>query len=301
MARGWLVLGVLGLAACDAASSDPALDSVLAIAGAQYRPGAFPIDDGGPAARSLATRHPNNLIDRVTERANASHDPTPRAAVFGIEGYEGAWIVPAGPPDFSAPGMPTANIVFGVRAPIEVGPFTLRVAAADAEGRFGAAAEAMLVADDEPEPSGPLAIRLVWEGEADLDLHVVDALGGEAYAEKPSTMPAPVPGEPVDPTAFQKYGSLDHDGNKACRRDGRPRETIAWTMPPPAGEYVVRVDARSMCGAPGQPWAVMAYRNGELVGGARGFAAPADVRGDAADPLGEHGLGAGVLALRFSL
>jgi len=296
--HAWLLAA---LAACDAASSDPGLDTVLSIPNAQFRPGPFPQDTGGPTALSLATRHPNILIETVNERANAYLEPAARAAVFGIEGYDGAWIVPAGPPDFSAPGLPTANVVLGVRAAIEPGPFTLIVAAANAEGAYGAPATAPLVADEEPEPAGELAIRLVWDGEADLDLHVIDALGGEVYAEKPNSMPPPVPGMPVDPTDYLKFGILDHDGNKACRRDGRPRETVAWTMAPPEGEYVVRVDARSMCGSPGQSWAVMAYRNGELIGGARGFAAPADVRGDSADPLGEHGPGAGVLALRFSL
>ena len=292
---------LVALAACDAASSDPGLETVLSISNAQFRPGRFPADEGGPTAVSLATRHPNVLIERVDERATAYFDPTGRAAVFGIEGYAGAWLVPAGPPDFSAPGFPTANIVFGVRAEIEPGPFTLVVAAANAEGRFGTPATAMLVADEEPEPTGELAIRLIWEGAADLDLHVIDALGGEVYSEKANSMAPPAPGVPVDPTEYLKFGILDHDGNKACRRDGRPRETVRWTMPPPAGDYVVRIDARSMCGAPGQPWAVMAYRNGELIGAARGFAAPADVRGDSVNPLGEHGPGAGVLALRFSL
>lgn len=291
-ALGGLSLGALG--ACSAASSDPGLDAVLEIAGAQYRPGAFPGDDGGPAALALSTRHPQIVIERVGERATGTLAPEARAAVFGIEGYDGSWLVPASPPDLSAPGFPLAIAAFGVRAGIEPGPFTLRVAAADVRGRFGAPATALVIADEEAPPAGELVISLVWDGAADLDLHVVDAEGGEVWSDKPNSMPPPEPGVPVDPVEFEKHGILDHDGNKACRRDGRPNENVIWTMPPPAGAYVVRVDARAMCGAPGAAWYVAAYRAGELLGAARGFAAPDDT-------LPAHGAGAGVLALRFSL
>lgn len=287
-------LALVLLAACDAASSDRGLDAVLEIPGAQYRPGPFPGDDGGPEVVGLATRHASVVIERVGEKATGTLAPSARAAVFGIAGYDGAWIVTAGPPESSAPELPVATALFGVRAGIEPGPFTLLVAAADREGRFGARGEAMLVADEAEPPMGELVIQLVWDGAADLDLHVVDAEGGEAWSDKPNTMPPPVPGTPVDPTEFQKHGILDHDGNKACRRDGRPNEAVIWTQPPPAGDYLVRVDARAMCGAPGAAWYVAAYRNGEIVGAARGVIAPDDT-------LLPHGAGAGVLALRFSL
>ena len=287
----WLLVLVT---ACDAASSDPGLDAVLEIPGAQYRPGAFPAEDGGPAAIALSTRHPNVVIERVGEKAIGTLEPSARAAVFGIAGYDGAWIVTAGPPDASAPGLPIATALIGVRAGIEPGPFTLQVAAADRDGHFGARAETMLIADEAEPPTGELVIQLVWDGAADLDLHVVDALGGEAWSDKPNTMEPPVPGVPVDPLEFSKHGILDHDGNKTCRRDGRPNESVIWTQAPPAGEYVVRVDTRAMCGAPGAAWYVAAYRNGDLVGAARGVTASDDT-------LLPHGAGAGVLALRFSL
>lgn len=287
-------LALVVLTACDAASSDPGLDAVLSIPGAQYRPGAFPVDEGGPAVVGLATRHPSVVIERVGERATGVLEPSARAAVFGIAGYDGAWIVTAGPPESSAPELPVATALFGVRAGIEPGPFTLLVAAADRDGRYGASGEAMLVADEAEPPVGELVIQLVWDGAADLDLHVVDATGGEAWSDKPNTMPPPVPGMPVDPTEFAKHGILDHDGNMACRRDGRPNEAVIWTQSPPAGDYVVRVDTRAMCGAPGAAWYVAAYRNGDLVGAARGVTALADT-------LLPHGAGAGALALRFSL
>jgi hypothetical protein len=275
---------------------------VLEIQKAQYRPGPFPTGDGGPAALALATRHANVLLERVGERATATLEPAARAAVYGIDGYDGAWIVTAGPPDLSAPAFPTANVSFGVRAALPPGPFVLKVAAADRDGRFGAPATAELIANAVDPPAGTLVIHLEWDSAADLDLHVVDAEGGEAWSDKPNSMPTPEPGTVVDPTEYLKHGILDHDGNKACRHDGRPNENVIWTVPPPAGEYVVRVDARAMCGAPGTSWTVTVLRDGDVLGAAQGFAAPDDTLGQPGqDPIAVHGAGAGLFALRFSL
>ncbi len=64
-------------------------------------------------------------------------------------------------------------------------------------------------------------------------------------------------------------------------------------MPPPDGDYIVRVDARSMCSDASTVWTVKAYRSDQLFATARGISTPDDV-------LDAHGEGAGVLALRFS-
>jgi hypothetical protein len=289
--RAIAVLAVL--AACETASPDPGLDAILQVANAQYRPGAFPVDEGGPAALALATRHQTIAIGSLVERAIGTLEPAAHAAVFGVDGIDGAWLVPAGLPDFSAPDAPTATAIFGLADSFPPGEFTLRVAASDAGGRFGAPATVALVAED-TAVTGELVIGLSWDGPTDLDLHVIDGLGGEAWSDKPNTMPPPVPGEPVDPLEYLDHGILDHDGNAGCHRDGRPSEHVIWTRPPPAGAYVVRVDTRAMCGAASEAWTVTVHRNGELLYTARGLALPDDV-------LQPHGAGAGVLALRFSL
>lgn len=282
-----------GLAACDGASPDPGLTLQLQVAGAQYRPGPFPADVGGPAALDVQTRHAQILIDRVAEPLDATLEVPARAAAIGIEGADGAWIVRAGPPDSDTPGLPSAKAVFGVAEGFPPGPFRLVVAASDEEGRFGAPASAELMALHAAPPEGTLAIGLVWDGAADLDLHVVDPLGGEAWSDDPNTYVPPPPGEPIDPNEYKRHGILDRDANQDCRRDGRPSEYVVWTVPPPAGEYIVRVDARAMCGDAIAHWAVAAYRAGELIGAARGASTAEDV-------LGSHGAGAGVLALRFT-
>jgi hypothetical protein len=285
----------LGLAAaCTGASPDPGLAEHLQVAGGQLRPGPFPAPSGGPAALGVSTRRGLVLLDRFDEPLTATLEPAARAAAIGLVGYRGAWIVRAGPPDADTPGLPSAKATFGLAADLPPGPIEVRVAAADAEGRFGEAATLPLMALAAPPPPGELAIGLVWGGAADLDVHVVDPLGGEAWADDPNTYVPPPPGEPVDPEEYRRHGILDRDANKDCRRDGRPSEYVVWSVPPPAGSYTVRVAARAMCGDPIAHWTVVVYRAGALVTSVRGASVPEE----AGLP---SGAGAGALALRFAL
>jgi len=283
------------LAGCGtAATSDPGLAAQLQVSGAQYRPGTLPAPSGGPAAIALRTRHASLTIGEVREKLDGVLAPGTRSAVIGIAGSEGGWLLPAGVPAFDTPDDPSVAATIGLADDFPPGPFTLVAFGGDGDGRFGVPASVELIANAAPPPAGELVIALEWDGVADLDLHVVDALGGEAWADDPNTWVPPPPGEPVDPTAYLTGGILDRDGNASCHRDGRPAEHVIWTMPPPAGTYVVRVDARSLCGGPGAAWYVAAYRNTTVLGAARGVATDADVQQ-------AHGAGAGVLALRFAL
>jgi len=286
---------LLVLAGCGAsATPDPGLAALIQIPGAQYRPGPLPAPSGGPDALQLRATHAAVPIGELRERIRGTLGAGTRAAVIGLAGGDGGWVLPAAVPGFEAPDAPTVAATIGLADEFPPGPFTLVVAGGDAAGRFGAPAEVMLVAEPAAPPAGELVIALVWDGVADLDVHVVDALGGEAWSGDPNTVPAPSPGTPVDPDAYLAGGILDRDGNAGCHRDARPSEHVIWTMPPPPGGYVVRVDARSMCGAPSAAWYVAAYRSAALVGAARGVSTDADV-------LQPHGAGAGVLALRFAL
>ncbi|MDB4963054.1 MAG: hypothetical protein JWP01_3053 [Myxococcales bacterium] len=289
-------LALLALAGCEAASSDPGYAALLQVADAQFRPGGMPPDRGGPAALVVSTQHARIPIGSVDEQIRGVLDPSARVAVIGIDGVEGTWLVPAGVADLDTPGQPTAKARIGVAPEFPPGPFTLVVTASDEHGRFGAPATVELIADEVPPPTGELVIALVWDGPADLDLHVVEPDGGEAWSDKPNTMRPPAPGTPVDPAEYLKHGILDHDGNKDCHREGMPREHVIWQMPPPGGEYLVRVDTPSLCGAASAAWYVAVYRAGDPdpIAAARGISTPADV-------LEPRGAGAGVLALRFSL
>ncbi len=204
--------------------------------------------------------------------------------------------------DLTVPGFVLRGRVkyVGTKHPLARGPEgEVVIAAADERGVFGAPAMAELIAVPEDVPVGELVIELGWEGNADLDLHVVEPgpFGGEVFADDPNSF-EPVPGEPIDPDEPPKHGILDRDGNHECERMPHPSEHAIWAMPPPAGEYVVRVDAPSLCGDGSAAWYVAAYRtiNGvtELLGSARGTATPDHV-------LQPRGRGAGITALRFTL
>jgi hypothetical protein len=293
---GFIMSGLV--LSCTGVTSDPGLTSKLQIDGAQFRPGEFPSDDGGPAALTASTRHSMIVVDRFNEPVRGILGPTARAAAIGIDGSDDSWIVVASPPDVDSAGAPVAKGVMGLAADFPAGPFTLKIAAADEDGRFGAPATTTIVALDEEAPMGMLVVGLAWEGRADLDLHVVDALGGEAWSDDPNTWVMPPPGTPIDPNEFMKYGILDHDGNKDCVREARPKEHVIWQMPPPAGKYIVRVDTRAMCGDQVASWYAFASLNGTVVAQARGYTTPDDVLVPI-DPMGRAG--AGVLAFEFDV
>jgi hypothetical protein len=301
------VLAVILSSACtETASSDRGRDAALYVAGGQFRPGAFPEASGGPATLSVQSLFSTMVIGEDRQVINAAFEPATRAAIIGLVGEPGAWIVPAGPPDVDTPGQATLHATVGIDR-VMPGMVTFEVAAVDGDGRIGPASTLDVVATEAAPPDGALVVSLEWMGAADLDLHVVDPLGGEAWSGSPNTWQKPPPGLPPDPTAFLTGGILDHDGNADCTRDGTPNENVVWTtrtatngmmIAPviPSGEYVVRVDARNLCGDASAAWMVTVMSHGEVIAGpARGIATPSDVTYE------PHGAGAGITALRFQL
>jgi hypothetical protein len=302
-----LALLIAPLAGCwVTASSDPGLGTAIRVDGAQFRPGEFPGSTGGPPVLSLATAHAMVVIDEDRERIHGVLDPAAQAAVVGVAGARGAWIVPAGPPDIDTPTDASLHAVFGVTDALGPGPFALEVAAVDASGRIGDPQRVDLVAADSPPPDGDLVVSLEWTGAADLDLHVIDPTGSEVWVGHPNTWQAPPPGTPGgDPCAFLSGGILDQDANAGCTRDDRPREDVIWKtrmcttnqVAPiiPPGSYTVRVEARSLCGDASAAWAVSVQHELDVLGGARGIATPDDAT------YAPHGRGAGTTAVQFSL
>ncbi len=303
MRRALVLLLVAGCT--DGASSDPGYAALIYIDDAQFRPGAFPAATGGPPMPDVQTTEQTILLGGNRESLRVVLDPAAKAVIAGIPGARGAWIAPAGAPDFDTPDQPNVHATFGLDDALGPGPFELDVAAVDAQGRIGEPTAVPLIAAEDPPPDGDLVIGLEWTGAADLDLHVVDPTGAEAWVGHPNTYQLPPPGTPTDPCGWAAGGILDHDGNAACTRDGKPNEHVIWKtracagqMIAPAiapGTYTVRVDARSLCGDANAPWAVSIYRAGTLVAAARGIATPYDV---AYEP---HGNGAGTTALQTPL
>jgi len=274
------VVGVFGilsaLAGCDAASPDPAYDALLQVAGAQWRPGPPPAAGGGPEVVGVNAQSPTILRDSTGQRLSGALAPGATALWIGLDGDAGGWITVAGLPSVDSPDLPSIAADVALAADAPLGPVTLRLIAIDGDERAGEATTVQLVADDVAPPAGELVFALAWDGAADLDLHVIAPDGGEAWSGDPNTWDPPPPGTPPDPNAWRTGGLLDRDANAGCRRDPRPREHVIWSMPPPAGRYVVRVDTRSLCGAPSAYYVAAVYRAGatEPVAAAAGVATP---------------------------
>ena len=301
----WIVLAC----GCEAASPELGYDAELQVPGAQFRPGPFPAASGGPATESIVPLHSYAQIGLAREELTGILDPTAHAAIIGIDGVDGAWIVEAGPPGVQDPNAATIDATYGLSADTPIGPFTLLVASVNAAGSIGPATSVMLVAADLPPPTGDLVVDLSWDSTADLDLHVVDPLGNECWYRHPNTW-QPTPGVPTDPNAYLTGGWLDQDANADCVEQSDPSENVIWTtrtgvdglgqpiqVAPiiPSGTYTVRVDASSMCSDADASWFVAVYSEGALVGAASGVSTAYDVQYD------PHGAGAGLTALQFTL
>jgi hypothetical protein len=84
--------------------------------------------------------------------------------------------------------------------------------------------------------TGDIQVNITWDSPADVDLHVVDPSNSEVYwAAKTSAT----------------GGQLDLDSNAGCATDGPRAENVFWAsgLIAPHGEYLVRVDHWSSCGA----------------------------------------------------
>jgi hypothetical protein len=84
--------------------------------------------------------------------------------------------------------------------------------------------------------TGDVQVNITWDSKADVDLHVIDPTQQEIYwANRSSTT----------------GGQLDLDSNAGCGSDGPRAENIFWAsgLVAPRGDYQIRVDYWSSCGA----------------------------------------------------
>jgi hypothetical protein len=122
-------------------------------------------------------------------------------------------------------------IVFGQEVPTPV--FQMRLAGSTG-GNYGTYQESgvsMITVG-----TGDVQVNITWNSAADVDLHVVDPIGDEAFWAHTTTVSG---------------GQLDLDSNAGCGSDGPRAENVFWAsgLIPPKGEYIVRVDYWSNCGA----------------------------------------------------
>ena len=241
--------------------------------------------------------------------------PEATAVAIGLAKDNAFWILPAGGHDSVRPDLLTftAQLDFSPELAdsgvVEQGssgnlvvPVTFRGVAQD--GRLGPSIVLNLTLLS-TEPSGSLVISLRWDAPVDFDLRVLaplpDGTGTtEIWSKHPSNLP-PDTGSGLPADQQGAVGSLDFDSNADCAIDGRGQENVVWQGLPPAGHYVVRVDAFSLCGQVSADWEALATYTGLLL--TRTDGNPADVFGIATEAAtrGDHGAGAGVRAFEFDL
>ena len=118
---------------------------------------------------------------------------------------------------------------------------------------------------------GDVQVNITWNSPADLDLYVVDPFGQELYYAN---------------RELNSGGVLDIDSNAACATDGPRTENVYWPfgIVPPSGEYVVRVNNWSACGAASTDYVVTIRTRGGI---------PIIYRGRFTDPGVGGAVGAG--------
>jgi hypothetical protein len=279
-----------GVASCsNGVQADRGTDAYMQIIGAQFVRGPMPAGSASaPGVEQIVLLNENIWPGLTDFGISGAIAPAGNAAAIGLQGDRGYWIVLAKTPDVAAPTLPTFGATAEFSTGIVPGNYTLVVRAVDANGNFGLPKTQLLVGEDSPTNPplvGDLVVTLTWDNDANLDLHVVQPDGFELYWNAQAT------GSETDAGS---YGFIDYNSNANCNIDGLNREDAIWPQEPLPGQYTVRVDAASLCGAPIANWKVQAIYRGKQIAQASGVATDASTRGS-------HGVGSGVLALQFTV
>lgn len=292
-AASFVVALVVALAGCSGASNDPAADAIMRLGGAQFFRGQPPASSDGPMVQQLTTAPASAIRRGVNNTVQGFVDRSATAVALYLDGDVGYWIVTPGAIDVTQLGQLGFSAPAAYANNLPAGTYTLHAMAGDARGHFGPVADFTLHTE-ETMASDTLLVSLAWDTEVDLDLHLVTPDGTEVWANKINSLPPPVPGQTTDPNAYKSGGILDFDSNSNCVIDGRRMENVYWTVPPPSGHYLVRVDTWAMCAETWANWRVTVTLNDQDLGMAAGFTRPTDVEV-------KHGVGAGVKALEFDV
>ncbi len=279
--------GAFLLLGCDAASSASSATALLRVDAAQIVNGPPPQDAAGPRVHGISLLETRIWPGQVGKELSGVLQEGSTAAALALAGDRVHYIVVAKAPDVAAPQQPTFAARLGFARALPLGPQQLSIQAIAADGTYGPALRQQLDAVAEPgadPPSlAPLVIALRWDRPVDLDLHVEEPDGQIIWSRRKSG------------AAGKGVGVLDLDSNAACVLDGRQREQVIYSLPPPPGRYRVLVDTFSLCGQAAAYWFVDVYRSG-----AAQPKKSASGQSLASDTRGSHGAQAGVQALEFS-
>ena len=233
-----------------------------------------------------------------------------RSVALGLADDNIYWIVPAATANLDVGGGKDLlfSTTLSYASDIAAGRHDLVLRAIMADGRMGPPVIQAVMISDFADVQGTLDVRLSWNTNADLDLHVVVPVTPasppdpkapteiEVWVNNPSSLPPRPVFDPYTPEDITNGGLLDFDSNGSCIIDGRRQENVVWGAAPPSGMYTVRVDAVSMCAEVEAQWQVDVFLNGNSVPvyAAYGEAVDSDTRFS-------HTEGSGVLALQFQI
>jgi hypothetical protein len=233
-----------------------------------------------------------------------------RSVALGLADDDIFWIVPAATANLDVGGG--KDLLFATTlsyaADITAGRHDLVLRAIMPDGRMGPPIIQAVMISDFDDVRGALEVRLGWNTNADLDLHVVVPVAAaspldpsapteiEVWANNPSSLPPRPVFNPYTPEEIANGGLLDFDSNASCIIDGRRQENVAWGAAPPPGLYTVRVDASSMCGEVQAQWQIDVFLAGNPVPVRSAYGEAVD-----GDTRFSHTEGAGVLALQFQI
>lgn len=289
-----MVLLLVALASCEDVVADEGSDAALRVTGGQFVRGGTPADRSGPPVKGVALSpivHPGS-VDRT---CSGVLERTATSVALSIEGDVGYWIVPAGLADVTAPGFPTFAAQVSFASSLGTGRRLFVARGVDAAGHFGGPLTKPLDVTPAGVPTGKLVVRLSWNVQADLDLHVIDPSGVEIWKRNINSYEPPPPGSsPEPPGTPHPGGILDFDSMASCVPDGRLAENVVYADKPRSGRYLVRVDTASLCSSINAPWRVEALLDGRTVGAAEGISSEVDTRYS-------QDRGAGILALSFEV
>ena len=191
---------------------------------AQHMDGQPPPAGTGPSVTGPATLQGITGGSSQLELVGSAGFQTVVILVDGVEGYYQATL----------PGSVTSATAL---VTVASRPPTLNLdgayAVAGADGIFGpyngTAINVIRVA------GGDIQVSVTWDTEADVDLHVVDPSGEEIYYGHRTSASG---------------GELDIDANAACSTSEFFQENVGWAPSTAlSGQYIVRVDYWSACGA----------------------------------------------------
>jgi hypothetical protein len=244
----------------DGAVSKSGLDEPLRVAGAQFIRGALPHDGGGPKVLTVDSQNNGVVVGATGKKLGGSAEGSAAAIGFQLAGIgTGYWSVPIGAADPQTPGVMTWDATMDYARTIPLGKRDLDLVAIDAAGNFGPL-ETLPLTFLSNVPEGKVVISLLWDADADLDLHLVTPSGKELDPKHPTTL-SDAGADPASPGT----GLLDRDSNSACAIDGYRREDIVFADDPLPGFYLIRVDMFASCGVPATSFVVEIRRDGQLL------------------------------------